>query len=66
MGETVSIYVSSFDSYADVLPPFFARFFKNWPDCDYQVYLGGVNTIFADDRVRTLRTSATELVVGSD
>jgi hypothetical protein len=60
MGATTSIYVSSFDSYMDVLPPFFARFSKYWPDCPYQVFLGGVNKVYADAGVKTIRTQTTD------
>lgn len=54
MGDRLSIYVSSFDDYADIWPAFFARFFKYWPDCPYPIYLGTVGKVYDDARVLPL------------
>jgi hypothetical protein len=53
----LSIYVSSFDDYADIWPSFFARFFKYWPDCPFPIYLGAVNGAFDNPRVLPLRAA---------
>ena len=57
MADRLSIYVSSFDDYADIWPVFFARFFKYWPDCPYPVYLGAVRKVYDDPRVRPLHAA---------
>ena len=51
MADRLSIYVSSFDDYADIWPVFFARFFTYWPDCPFPIYLGTVSKIYGDERV---------------
>lgn len=52
--DLLSVYVSSFDDYADIWGAFFARFFKYWPDCPHPVYLGAVEKVFPDARVKPL------------
>jgi hypothetical protein len=54
LAERLSIYVSSFDDYADIWPVFFTRFFKYWPDCPFPIYLGSVSKIYDDKRVLPL------------
>jgi hypothetical protein len=48
------ILVLSCDRYADLWKPFFALFWKHWPDCRHPVYLGTNFQTFADPRVTTL------------
>ena len=57
MHDRLSIYVSSFDDYADIWPVFFARFFKYWPDCPFPIYLGAVNKFHESARVLPLRAA---------
>lgn len=57
MNDRLSIYVSSFDDYADIWPAFFARFFKHWPDCPYPLYLGSVTKVYDDRRVLPLHAA---------
>lgn len=57
MGDRLSIYVSSFDDYADIWPVFFARFFKYWPDCPYRIHLGAVLKVYDDARVVPLHAA---------
>jgi hypothetical protein len=57
LGDRLSIYVSSFDDYADIWPVFFARFFKYWPDCPYPIYLGAVGKVYDDRRVLPLHAA---------
>lgn len=57
MDNRLSIYVSSFDDYADIWPVFFARFFKYWSDCPYPVYLGAVHKVYDDRRVLPLHAA---------
>ena len=54
--EKLSIYISSFDDYADIWSPFFTRFFKYWPDCPYLVFLGAVRKTYDDSRVTTVHS----------
>ena len=61
----LSIYVSSFDDYADVLPHFFVRLTKHWPDCPYPVYLGGVANEYAIQNIDVLRTDAKDWSSGA-
>ncbi len=55
--DRLSIYVSSFDDYADIWPTFFERFFKYWPDCLYPLYLGSVSKFYNDTRVLPLHAA---------
>ena len=57
MPDRLSIYVSSFDDYADIWPVFFSRFFKHWPDCPLPVYLGAVSKSHNDGRVLPLHAA---------
>ena len=57
LGDRLSIYVSSFDDYADIWPVFFTRFFKYWPDFPYPVNLGAVSKVYDDRRVLPLRAA---------
>jgi hypothetical protein len=36
----IPLLVLSFDGYADLWPPFFHFFWRNWPDCPFSVHLG--------------------------
>jgi hypothetical protein len=54
LDDRLSIYVSSFDDYADIWPVFFTRFFKYWPDCPFPIYLGAVKRVHEDPRVLPL------------
>ena len=49
------VLVVSCDRYADLWPPFFALFWRRWPDCPGPVYLGSNALTYDDPRVRTLR-----------
>lgn len=49
-----AILVPSCDPYADLWEPFFATFFKYWPDCPYQAYLGANTLPFEHPRVRRI------------
>ncbi len=57
MADRLSIYVSSFDDYADIWPVFFTRFFKHWPNCPFPVYLGTVSKTHDDARVLPLHAA---------
>ncbi len=57
-GNDVAILVVSCDAYRDLWEPFFRCFFKYWPDCPYQVYLGANSATYPDARVRTLTVGA--------
>lgn len=57
MADRLSIYVSSFDDYADIWPVFFTRFFKHWPDCPFPVYLGTVTKTYEEGRVLPLHAT---------
>ena len=48
------ILVVSCDRYADIWPHFFSLFWKYWPDCPYDVYLGTNRLVYEDPRVTTL------------
>lgn len=52
----LAIYIASFDGYSDLWEPFFELFWKFWPDCPYDVYLGANSKDFDDDRVTILRS----------
>ena len=53
MGD-ISILVVSCDRYADLWNPFFAVFWKRWPDCPFPVYLGTNRLTYPDPRVTSL------------
>lgn len=55
----VAIYVASFDGYSDLWPPFFHLFWKFWPDCPYDVFLGTNSRSFSDKRVTVLHAPDT-------
>jgi hypothetical protein len=57
LADRLSIYVSSFDDYADIWPVFFSRFFKHWPNCPFPVYLGTVSKTHDDGRVLPLHAA---------
>jgi hypothetical protein len=57
LDDRLSIYVSSFDDYADIWPVFFARFFKYWPNCPFPVHLGAVQKEYEDRRVLPLHAA---------
>jgi hypothetical protein len=48
------ILVPSCDAYSDAWDPFFAFFFKYWPDCPFPIYLISENKVFPDPRVTTI------------
>jgi hypothetical protein len=50
-----SILVLSCDRYCDLWPHFFYFFFKFWPDCPWNVFLGTNKKNFVDPRVITLQ-----------
>jgi hypothetical protein len=50
----VAVLVVSCDRFQDLWHPFFACFFKYWPDCPYPVYLGSNSAQYRDDRVRPI------------
>ena len=52
----LSILIVSCDNYADVWGPFFALFWKYWPDCPYPVYLGANQRTCGDPRVKMVLT----------
>jgi hypothetical protein len=56
---TLSILVASCDSYADIWPHFFKLFYKYWPDCPNQVFLGSNYTNYNDPNI-------TPLLIGKD
>ena len=49
-----AVLVMSCDAYRDLWTPFFTLFWRYWPDCPFQVYLGTNGLTFDDARVRTL------------
>lgn len=49
-----AVLILSCDKYSDIWSPFFETFFKNWPDCPYQIYLGSNYKKFDDKRVKTI------------
>ncbi len=52
--QEMRIYMSSFDDYNDLWPPFFKAFFHFWPDCPFPVSLGACEKAYSDDRIKTL------------
>lgn len=52
----LSVLVVSCDHYSDLWLPFFSLFWKYWPDCPYQVYLGANQLTYDDQRVTTVLT----------
>lgn len=48
------ILVVSCDGYKDLWEPYFNSFFKYWPDCPYQVYLGSNESTYSDSRVKSI------------
>jgi hypothetical protein len=57
--DRVAILVPSCDHYGDLWAPFFQCFFKYWPDCPFQMYLGS-------NFVTHSHTKVTSLMVGQD
>jgi hypothetical protein len=53
-GAMVSVLAPSCDAYSDLWQPFFAQFWKHWPDCPFPVYLGSNTETFEHPRVVTL------------
>jgi hypothetical protein len=51
----LAILVVSCDAFQDVWHPFFACFFKYWPDCPYPIYLGSNFQAYPDSRVHSIR-----------
>lgn len=54
MSIKLAVAVLSCDKYKDLWPPFFELFFKNWPDCPYDILLFSNEAVFPDPRVRTV------------
>lgn len=52
--QNCAIVVPSCDAYKDAWAPFFAFFFKYWPDCPFPVYLITDKEIYGDQRVKTI------------
>ena len=55
MNNEVSFIIVSCDKYKDLWPPFFACFFKYWPDCPYKIFLVSNFEEFEDERVISIR-----------
>lgn len=53
-GQKIAVLVVSCDRYSDLWIPFFKCFFKYWPDCPFQVYLGTNHKVLQDTRVSTI------------
>lgn len=51
-----SVLVNSCDSYEEAWIPFFALFFKFWPDCPFDLYLATQSKQYNDPRVKTIKT----------
>jgi hypothetical protein len=51
-----ALLIPSCDLYSDLWKPFFAVFFRNWPDCPYEIYLGSNTFDFSDSRVKVLKS----------
>lgn len=49
--QDVAILIPSCDAYQGAWKPFFHCFFKFWPDCPYEVFLGSNHLSFPDPRV---------------
>ena len=49
-----AVLVVSCDRYRDLWTPFFALFWRYWPDCPFPVYLGSNFATHADKRVKSL------------
>lgn len=54
MKENISVLVNSCDKYSDVWEIFFPLFFRYWPDCPWQIYLGSNEKVYNDPRVKTI------------
>lgn len=54
MSARVAVAVLSCDKYKDLWEPFFELFFKNWPDCPYDVLLFANEVECPDPRVRSI------------
>jgi hypothetical protein len=52
----IPLIVLSFDRYADLWEPFFAFFWRHWPDCPFRVHLTTNFKSYADARVTVLQT----------
>src|SRR3954465_10302328 len=57
MAGELAILVSSHDGYADLWPPFFAALQRNWPDCQYPIYLLSNYKTFSDSTVKAIRVA---------
>lgn len=55
LDDDVAVLISSCDSYNDIWGPFFALFFKYWPDCPYPVYLSTNHLDYNHPRVTTIK-----------
>jgi hypothetical protein len=52
----IPLVVLSFDGYRDLWDPFFAFFWKHWPDCPFRVHLTTNAMTYQDPRVVSLQT----------
>lgn len=50
MKSEFAILILSCDKYSDLWDPFFKQFWKYWPDCPYQVYLGSNEIPYIKDK----------------
>ena len=56
MDQNISILIPSCDNYSDLWAPFFKCFFKYWPDCPYQIFLGVNKKPFSYPGVSVINT----------
>ncbi len=52
--DSLAIYISSFDGYKDLWPPFFSIFDKHWSECAYPKYLVNNEADFAHSDVTVM------------
>lgn len=52
--KNLAILVVSCDRYSDLWPAFIELFYKFWPNCPYQLYIGSNNTRCDDTRVKSI------------
>jgi hypothetical protein len=54
--EDVAILVLSCDKYSDIWPPFYAFFFKYWPECPFKIYNASNHLSFSHPRVTNIHS----------
>jgi hypothetical protein len=57
--QKIAILINSCDKYSDVWEIFFPLFFKYWPDCPWEIYLGSNTKLYNHPKVKPL-------IVGED